>query len=97
MANNLKGNPFVLDTADAAVKLGQTIGSVWHITNLQWSGYTSAADQCILQDGYRGIDVLVFSGKADLSPVDINPGTIIRITDPILKVLGSGILTVWLA
>lgn len=96
MANDQTGNPWVLDTASAGTKLGAVVGSVAHITALQWSGYNSAADQCIVQDGYRGIDVFVFSGKADLSPVDINIGQQIRIRDFILKTLDSGKLTVYL-
>lgn len=96
MANNMAGNPWVLDTASTSTKLGQTVGSVVHISALQWSGYNSPADQCIIQDGYRGIDILVFTGKPDLSPVEIAPGKTIRIRDPILKVLDSGIVSLYL-
>lgn len=98
MANNMAGNPWVLDTASTTAKLNQVTDSVVFITALQWSGYTTPADQCILQDGHRGIDVCVLSGRDDLGPVDISPGGApLHIRDPILKVLGSGILTVWLA
>lgn len=93
MANNLANNPWTLDTASTSTILhsGPTF-----IVGLQWSGYNSAGDQCIVQGGLTAADVLVWTGRADLGPIDLPAGDGFKIRDFILKKLDSGILTVYL-
>ncbi len=93
MANSLNGNPYVLDTPDAVnpFHLGHTF-----CETIEWSGYGNAGDTMIISDGVRGVDILHWVGRADLSPIQISPGNRIRINDPILRVLTSGTVKVFL-
>lgn len=93
MANNVANNPWTLDTASTSTVLhtGPTF-----IAAMQWSGYNSPGDQCIVQGGLTAADVVIWTGGAELLPIDLQAGSRFMIRDFILKKLDSGILTVWL-
>lgn len=89
MANNLAGNPWVLDTAAVTNIWNQTLFP----TAIEWSGYTDAAHTCIIKDA-RGVEVVNWKGTTDLSPRSIEPG-IMRMRGFIVDTLGSGKIKVW--
>lgn len=95
MANQCGRNPWVIDTA-AATEVGGITNTTTHIRAMQWSGYASDADECIVTD-YGDTQVAHWKGKEDLSPIDLPAGGTLRIRGMKVSTLSSGILTVWLA
>lgn len=85
MANDLTGNPWVIDTASAtAVHSGLAF-----ISGISWSNYANMADQLVIKDS-RGVEIVNTTGKADLTPIIIGFGESIRVRDLTVTILDSG-------
>ena len=99
MANQLRTNPWVIDTPGASILHS---GAAF-IATLQWSGYLEGTGaRCTVQDGRTLADssgpttIFDWAGNADGSPISLQPGMNIKITDLIVSNLSSGRLTIWL-
>lgn len=90
MANNIKGRPWVLDTAGAsAVKTGFT-----YVLGITFSGYTLASHTAVIQDAKRAITLYTLKGVTDLAPVQLTFSEPVPIRDLALTTLGSGVVTI---
>lgn len=90
MANDITRTPWIIDTASATtVKSGLT-----YVKGFEFSGFAAAVDQCIIQDD-RGINVEVFNGKPDLTPVATQYAEGVWIRNLTVPTLTSGKLTVY--
>lgn len=90
MANNIKGLPWVLDTAGAsAVKSGLT----W-VSSITFSGYTLAAHKAVIKDAQRNVVLYTLDGNAELSPVQLVFAEPMRMRELALTTLDSGQVTI---
>lgn len=94
MANNIGGNPWVLDTAGVGVIKPGLV----YVRAIVFSGYAAATDQAILtaNDG-RGnrITVATLDGDADLSAQSYNEGASYWLRDLALTTLTSGQVSIF--
>lgn len=91
MANDLRGNPWLIDTPSATV----IHIDVAHIDSFVFSEYLNAADQCVIQD-WRGRDIVRMVGNNDLTPVQYPPGgdSHMQIRGLVIPTLSSGVVAV---
>lgn len=90
MANNIKGLPWVLDTAGAsAVKTGYT----W-VRGIIFSGYTLASHKAVIKDAHRNVIIATLDGDAELTAQSIIFSEPMRVRDLALTTLDSGQVTV---
>jgi hypothetical protein len=93
MANDLTGNPWIIDTPSATT----VHTNVAVVNSLTWSGYTSgAADQIIVRD-QRGRTIFSAVGHVDLTPIQLTFSPRIFIRSLTVPTLTTGILSVGLS
>lgn len=98
MANDLAGNPWVIDTASAnAIDTGNTVHARKGIDTIVFSGYTTgAADQAVMT--FRGsAKGLTLQGRADKTHVEVDFPRPAMLRDIAVSTLSSGVVLFFLA